>query len=57
MLFDKQIGLLSDSLDFGFLDLFNGISFAIFFASCLEDFREISRSQVDKFSELVQAVE
>ncbi len=43
MLFDEQIGLFSDSLHFGFLHLFDSISFAIFFTSCLEDFREISR--------------
>lgn len=57
MFFDKQIGLFSDSLNFGFLNLFNGISFSILFGGCLENFREISRSQMDEFSELIKAIE
>jgi hypothetical protein len=55
--FNKQVSLFSDSLNFGFFNLFDGIRFSVFFGSCLEDFREISSSQMNKFSELIKTIE
>ena len=56
MFFNKQICFLSDSLNFGLLNLFNGISLSILFACCLKDLREISRSQMNQGPKLVQAM-
>ena len=57
MFFNKQVCLFSNSLDFGFFDLFDGICFSILFGSCLKDFRKVSRSQMNKFSELIKTIE
>ena len=57
MFFNKQVCLFSNSLDFGFFNLFDGICFSIFFGSCLKDFREVPRSQMNEFSKLIKTVE